>query len=98
MFKNLTGIPCPSCGTTRALILLANGHFTEAILMNPLGIVVAAIMLGVPALMIFDKVFKKQTLFDWYIKAEKIILIKWVAATLIVLIVANWIWNIYKNV
>lgn len=98
MFKNITGVPCPSCGTTRSLILLANGHFKEAILMNPLGIAVAVIMVGVPILMIFDIVFQRQVLFDGYQKAEKIIRTKWVATLLILLIVTNWIWNIYKNV
>jgi len=66
--------------------------------MNPLGIVLAIIMVMVPILMIFDSVFKRQILFDWYQKAEKIVRIKWVAISLIILIVANWIWNIYKNV
>ena len=98
MFKNITGVPCPSCGTTRSLILLANCHFKEAILMNPLGIVLAIMMIMIPILMIFDSVFKRQMLFDWYQKAERIIRIKWIAALLITLISANWIWNIYKNV
>ena len=36
MFKTLTGYPCPSCGTTRAIIDLSLFHFWDAILMDPL--------------------------------------------------------------
>lgn len=32
----LFGIPCPACGMTRAIVLLFQGRFTEALCMNPL--------------------------------------------------------------
>lgn len=35
-FKSLTGLPCMSCGTTRALGRLAAGDFMGALRMNPL--------------------------------------------------------------
>ncbi len=97
LFKNITGLPCPSCGATRALILLGKGEVVSSLLLNPIGLILAIIMVTVPFWLAYDLAMKKQTLFDAYRKAEKIIGIRWVAALLIGLVAANWIWNIYKN-
>lgn len=35
-FKKITGIPCPTCGTTRALIHFAHLNPAESLNMNPL--------------------------------------------------------------
>jgi hypothetical protein len=35
---NIAGIPCPSCGTTRAINLLLDGHIIDSIYYNPSGI------------------------------------------------------------
>jgi hypothetical protein len=40
IFKSLTGIPCPTCGSTRMVAFLAHGHFLAAFRMNPAGAVV----------------------------------------------------------
>lgn len=45
-FHALTGVPCPTCGTGRACIALAEGRFLDAILMNPLAVVGGALFLG----------------------------------------------------
>ncbi|MFO7635706.1 MAG: DUF2752 domain-containing protein [Clostridia bacterium] len=36
VFKRATGLPCPSCGMTRAYIALFQGRFAEAFSMHPL--------------------------------------------------------------
>ena len=40
-FRNLTGIPCPSCGTTRTALALLNFDICSALAVNPLGTLVA---------------------------------------------------------
>lgn len=35
-FKKIAGIPCPTCGTGRALAELAQGNVASAVIMNPL--------------------------------------------------------------
>ena len=95
--KYITGIPCPSCGSTRSLVALAQGHFTEALLINPLGLFAAAVMLTFPLWLLYDVVFKKDTLYKSFKVFENTLKIKWVAITFTVLIAANWAWNIYKG-
>lgn len=36
VFKGLTGIPCPTCGSTRSVVHLAHGDILSAFAMNPL--------------------------------------------------------------
>ncbi|MHC4212922.1 MAG: DUF2752 domain-containing protein [Planctomycetota bacterium] len=36
LFKNFSGIACPSCGFTRGFLSLIGGNFTQAWLYNPL--------------------------------------------------------------
>ena len=36
VFLAVTGIPCPSCGTTRSLVQLAHGDIAGSLILNPL--------------------------------------------------------------
>lgn len=98
MIKNVTGYPCPSCGTTRAVRLLWNGKIAESILMNPFGILVFIIMILSPLWIAYDVVFKKATFFNLYNKVEITVRTKWIAIILILLVLLNWIWNIKKGI
>ncbi|HYA85860.1 MAG TPA: DUF2752 domain-containing protein [Nitrospirota bacterium] len=46
VFKNITGIPCPTCGTTRSVVYLAQGKIATAYAMNPLAatVLIAAVL------------------------------------------------------
>jgi Flp pilus assembly pilin Flp len=39
VFKALTGLPCPTCGSTRSITHLSHGDFSSAFVMNPLMVV-----------------------------------------------------------
>ena len=47
MFRTLTGLACPGCGSTRALHQLLHGHIASAFVLNPLLLIVLPIMLYV---------------------------------------------------
>ncbi len=36
IFKGISGIPCPTCGSTRSVVYLSQGDFAAAFAMNPL--------------------------------------------------------------
>lgn len=97
MFKNVTGYPCPSCGTTRAVMLLLHGHLVESVLMNPLGLIVGALMLLIPSLIAFDLLTGRDLLLRLYRKTETVIVKREIAILLAVLIILNWIWNVQKG-
>ncbi len=95
--KTVTGYACPSCGTTRSVMLLGEGKLADALLMNPFGLIVVLIMVVCPIWITADLVLRKQTFYDWYKKSEKIIRKPPIAVILILLVLANWIWNIQKH-
>ncbi len=97
IIKNVTGYACPSCGTTRAVLLLFNGKITDSLRLNPFGMIVAFIMTVLPVWVLTDIVLKRETFFKAYKKTEAIIRKPWIAIVLILLVLLNWIWNLYKN-
>ena len=97
IIKNVAGYPCPSCGTTRAVTLLLEGKIIESLLLNPFGILVAIVMTIFPFWVLIDIIFKKESFFRTYKKTEVTIRKPWLALILIVLVLLNWIWNIYKH-
>ena len=93
IFKNLTGIPCPACGSTRATLLLFHGEIRKSLLLNPFGLVTNIIIIISIAWMAADIIKKRETFLpflktDWNI---------WVKITLLIIILINWIWNISKG-
>jgi hypothetical protein len=97
IIKHTTNIPCPSCGSTRSVITLLQGNFIEAFLINPLGLIVAAIMIFAPLWIIADITVGKSTLFNFYKKTEVFLKQPKYSIPLIFFTVINWIWNITKG-
>ncbi|WMJ73182.1 DUF2752 domain-containing protein [Cytophagaceae bacterium ABcell3] len=91
MIKNVTGIPCPSCGSTRAVMALLNGGLAESVLLNPFGVIVLSIMVLAPLWILFDLMLNKSSLHLFYNKAETFFRKKYIAVPLIILVLANWI-------
>lgn len=96
LFKRITGIPCPSCGTTRSVLYLARLDIKDAVYANPFGFIIAFCLLVFPVWVGYDLVMKKSSFFDFYRNTELFIGRRWVALSLILLVIANWSWNIYK--
>ena len=97
LIKHITNIPCPSCGSTRSVILLTKGNFNEALSINPLGYIIATIMLLTPLWITIDIASKRKTFFDFYQKIETYLKKPLYAIPLILLVIINWFWNITKG-
>ncbi len=95
--KHISNIPCPSCGSSRSVISIIQGHFQEALRINPLGYIIALIMFISPAWIIVDLVFKRKSFYNAFLKMESIFKKHLVSIPLILLVIINWIWNIYKG-
>lgn len=97
LFRHLTGIPCPSCGSTRAALSLLHGDLLNSIMWNPFGIILMLILFILPIWILYDMVNKVSSLHKFYNKAELYLSRKYIAIPLILIALVNWVWNIAKG-
>ncbi len=96
VFKNLTSLPCPSCGSTRALLAILKGNFGEGFGLNPIGYIYFIGMLVIPFWLLKDFLAKKDSLYRFYQKVDVLLKKRIIAIPIIVLVVINWLWNFHK--
>lgn len=97
MFKQVTTIPCPSCGSTRAIVALIHGNVLQSLSLNPLGIILTIGLVSLPLWISYDLITRKSSLLHAYRKSESLLNRRWIAIPAIVLVLLNWAWNIYKG-
>jgi hypothetical protein len=93
IFKNITGVPCPACGSTRATLQLFHGELWGSILINPLGVLTNLFILISIFWMLFDIARSKETFFPFLIK-------DWnnkIKIFIVLIVLVNWMWNIEKG-
>jgi hypothetical protein len=95
--KSVTGIPCPSCGTTRSVLALFKGAFHEALWLNPLGIIAALGLLIAPVWILMDTIRSQNTLGNAYYQTQNLLQKPLVFIPLVLLLLINWYWNIHKE-
>jgi hypothetical protein len=96
-FRNITGLPCPSCGSTTSLKMIAAGDWQQAFFINPLGYIIGIGMLVLPSWMLFDLITQRNSAqqaflaFDRKVKRRPLILL-----FILLPVMLNWIWNLIK--
>ncbi|WP_186757257.1 DUF2752 domain-containing protein [Echinicola salinicaeni] len=98
LIKNVTNIPCPSCGSTRSVLSILHLDFPMAIYYNPLGFLIVSAMMILPFWILLDMVFEKESFWKVYQKLEQKLKKPSLAIPLILLVLINWAWNIYKGI
>jgi hypothetical protein len=90
-FRAITGIPCPTCGTTHAALALLNGRFGDAFVANPLaalaGIVFVAGGLLAPV----------WATFNWSVPEIPTPLPRLARAATVAVLLAGWAYLIVKS-
>ncbi len=98
LFKEVTGLPCPSCGATRSVLLLGRGDFEAALLLNPLGFLLVAGLLVIPFWLGYDIVRRRESFYRRYNAIEEFLRQKkWVVFAAGIFLLINWAWNITKG-
>lgn len=97
LLKTTTNIPCPACGSTRAIQSILNQNYLQALLLNPLGYIVLLLLIIIPPIVLYDIIFHKKIGINIYNKINDLLKQPKLYIPLFVLILLNWIWNINKN-
>ena len=97
LFKRIYHIPCPACGSTRAVIELLHGNLKESFLLNPNGIILVVLMVSVPLWLIADLCRRGDSFYRFYQWVEGLLSRKSVLILFILIVLLNWLWNIYKG-
>jgi hypothetical protein len=98
LVKHVTGIPCPSCGTTTAMIELVQGNVLSSMLINPFGLVMMIVLIVFPVWIIADLLRKQESFFSFYRWFETLLnQRRWVSVPAVLVVIMNWIWNISKG-
>jgi hypothetical protein len=95
--KQIYGISCPACGTTRSVLYILKGELLNAIYMNPLGFIALAFIVIVPMFILVDVLTKRNNLQKLYLFLESKLKEPKYFILVLILIVGNWIWNFIKN-
>jgi len=97
VFKRLTTLPCPACGSSRSVLLITEGNYYEALVMNPLGYFLTIGLLVLPFWLMYDFVNKQDSLFTASERLNKLFKHSLWPMFFTTLVILNWIWNIHKG-
>lgn len=90
-FRSLTGIPCPTCGTTRAATAFLNGDLGGAFVTNPL-----AALAGV-VFVVGGMVAGVWAIAGWPAPRTRYLFPLWLRIALIGTIAVNWVYLITRS-
>lgn len=96
--KLISGCPCPSCGSTRSIQLLLEGRWLDAIELNPLGLVSLLLFSTIAILLLIDLLTKRSYFYHAYQRTGQFLSKhRLLSVLLVALVIANWVWNIQKQ-
>lgn len=94
VWKNIFGIACPGCGLSRGVSAIMRGHFQQALQYNYLSYPLFVMLLIAFFCILYDLVTGKNFFYDWIHK------IHWhwsMFFIVLVIVLINWMLNIYRG-
>ena len=86
VFRAITGIPCPTCGTTRAATAFLNGEFLTAFAANPLAAGFGLLfVVGAPLATLW-------AIARWPVPLLSTPIPMWIRVGAVALVAINWLW------
>ena len=97
LFKHVTGLACPSCGSTRSILSIIEGDLDAAFMLNPLGFLALLALAAVPIIGIWGALKNRNLIgavVSWF---EAKLRQPTIALPLVALVLCNWVWNMFKG-
>lgn len=95
LFKQLFHVPCPSCGSTRAILALLRGDVAASVACNPLGLLLAAGLAVLPLWLLTDLLCRRASLYRLFLRVDLLLRRRRVFAVFVCLVLANWAWVLF---
>ncbi len=95
-FVKVFGIPCAGCGGSHAIQHLMSGHWIEAIVFNPLAVLVHIGFMITSGFLLFDVVFNKQYLVYGMNKMHRYLQLRCVSILLALMLIIFWMYNLIR--
>jgi hypothetical protein len=91
IFKRVTGLPCPSCGTIHSIISILHGDLRMAFRENPLGFAGILITAILPYWVLADLVLGRESFYYFFMSAERLLKKPWFLTGFLILILIIWL-------
>ncbi|MGQ9495106.1 MAG: DUF2752 domain-containing protein [Thermoanaerobaculaceae bacterium] len=89
-FRELTGLPCPTCGTTRAALALGQGNLGQAISINPLAVATLLGAAGFSGWLAFRCAMGRPV--PLWLRSLQFAWPLWLRGAVWLLLAGNWLW------
>jgi hypothetical protein len=97
IFKNVTGIPCPSCGATTGIIHILHGELQAALASNPLAYPLCLAIIYATLCFIADVCLRQNRLYTTYnFLQQKLKQRPAILYSILIIITLNWVWILIK--
>ena len=91
--RRYTGIPCFTCGSTRAILALISGDITIAFMTQPLVISLVCILAPIALFSLSTALLQKRLFMVSFSRVEKVILLFFLSAATLL----NWLYLLSTN-
>lgn len=88
-WRQLTGLPCPFCGSTRALLAWSQLDLKQAFTLNPMTFVASLAVIGTAVLWTVDRLFAGARALPWLQARLSRRALLWTVATVVL---GNWLY------
>lgn len=97
LFKCVTGIPCPACGSTRTVLDVLKGDWAAALSGNPMGFLLVPGLMVLPVWLVADWLRNSASLYRCYMKCNLMLNGRISFGIFVLLVLVDWALVVYRG-